>query len=108
MCQPTNQHVYLSEPQIELPANTKGPKAKHERVVSPKAYRVDKLCDQSDTDWQTLTIRATDRGELTAEFATRRVWSVWQDDADQSHVREEWLVLRRDPDGKCYAALSNS
>jgi len=69
---------------------------------------VDRLRDEANTRWQTLTLRSTERGELTAEFAARRVWTVWQDDQSQYHCREEWLVLRRDRDGKCYYALSNA
>jgi SRSO17 transposase len=105
---PASQRVYLNEPSLGLPAHSKGPKAQHERVVAPKAYRVDRLRDEADTRWQTLTLRNTERGELTAEFAARRVWTVWQDDQSEYHRRQEWLVLRRDRDGKCYYALSNA
>jgi hypothetical protein len=77
-------------------------------VLSPTAYRVDKVRDLTDTLWQTLTIRATQRGHLTAAFAARRVWTVWQDESAVQHVRQEWLVMRRDPDGKAYYALSNA
>jgi len=105
---PASQRVYLSEPVIGLPSNAKGPKAQHERVLAPKAYRVDQLRDEAGTHWQHLTIRSTERGALTAAFAARRVWTVWQDDQSQYHRREEWLVLRRDQDGKGYYALSNA
>ncbi len=105
---PANQRVYLSQPVIGLPTHTKGRQAEHERVRSPTAYRVDKLRNAPDTRWQTLTIRATERGELTAGFAARRVWTVWKDETEKHHVREEWLILRRDTDGKCYYALSNA
>jgi len=105
---PANQRVYLSTPTIGLPTHTTGRQAEHERVLSPKAYRVDKLRDASDTHWQTLTIRATERGELTADFAARRVWTVWQDEKEKHPLREEWLVMRRDSGGKCYYALSNA
>jgi SRSO17 transposase len=105
---PANQRVYLNQPTIGLPTHTQGRQATHERVLSPKASRVDKVGQAPDTLWQTLTIRATERGQLTADFAARRVWTVWQDETDKYHVREEWLVMRRDPDGKRYYALSNA
>ena len=105
---PVSQRVYLSEPTIGLPTNKKGPKAEHIRVLSPRADRVDKLCRQPDLSWQTLTIRATDRGHLTADFAARRVWTVWEDAAEQLQVRQEWLVIRRDPNGRHSYALSNA
>jgi len=105
---PSNQRVYLSEPQLGLPTHKKGRKAEHERVLSPNAYRVDQVRDLADTSWQRLTIRATDRGQLAAEFAARLVWTVWEDKAGQHHIRQEWLVMRRDPDRKCYYSLSNA
>ena len=105
---PVSQRVYLSEPTIGLPTNKKGPKAEHIRVLSPHADRVDKVCRQPDLAWQTLTIRATDRGHLTADFATHRVWTVWEDAAEKLHVRQEWLVIRRDPSGRYSYALSNA
>src|SRR6266516_5292062 len=95
---PASQRVYLSELVTGLPMHKKGRKAEHERVLSPQAYRVDKVRDHSDTLWQTLTVRATDRGELTAEFAARLVWTVWQDAAGVHHIRQETLVMRRDTD----------
>jgi SRSO17 transposase len=103
-----NQHVYLSKPVIGVPDNTKGKQATHQHVLSPKAYRVDALRKHPETDWQTLTVRSTERGELVADFAARRVWTVWQDEEETFHVREEWLVMRRDKDGKCYYSLSNA
>ncbi len=105
---PASQRLYLSDPIIGLPTHKKGRKAEHERVLSPKAYRVDKVRDHSDTLWQTLTVRATDRGELTAEFAARLVWTVWTDAAGVHHVSQETLVMRRDTDAKCYYSLSNA
>jgi len=105
---PVSQRVYLSEPTIGLPTNKKGPKAEHICVLSPHADRVDKVCRQADLSWQTLTIRATDRGHLTADFAARRVWTVWADANEQLHIRQEWLVIRRDPSGRHSYALSNA
>ena len=40
---PFNTQVYLSEPVWGLPQNQRGPQGKKERVLSPKAYRVDQL-----------------------------------------------------------------
>jgi SRSO17 transposase len=105
---PSNQRVYLSEPKIGLPTHKKGRKAKHERVLSPKGVGVDSLRKELHTHWQKLTIRATERGQLSAEFAARQVWTVFQDEQEQFHVRQEMLVMRRDSDGKCYYSLSNA
>jgi SRSO17 transposase len=105
---PANLRVYLSEPVIGLPTNAKGPKASRERVLTPKAVRVDQLRTDPATHWQSVTIRPTERGCLTADFAARRVWAVWQDPTEQFHVRQEWLVIRREADRTCAYALSNA
>jgi len=105
---PANLRVYLSQPVIGLPAHVKGRPAIHERVLSPKAQRVDQLRTDPATRWQSVTVRPTERGCLTADFAARRVWTVWQDASEQFHVRQEWLVIRRDADRTCSYSLSNA
>src|SRR5258707_2811402 len=83
------QRVYLSKPVIGIPDNTKGKKATHEHVLTPQAYRVAALRKHPETGWQTLTVPATERGELVADFAARRVWTVWQANDATCHVRGE-------------------
>ena len=100
---PVNTQVYLSEPVWGLPQNQRGPQGKKERVLSPKAYRVDQLRQHSELGWQTITLRASERGQLTADFSARRVWTVRED----GRAVQEWLLLRRD--GKHYSyTLSNA
>jgi SRSO17 transposase len=105
---PVSQRVYLSTPTIGLPTNKKGPKTERLRVLGPTGQRVDALGRRSDLAWHPLTIRASDRGHLTAEFAAQRVWTVWEGADKQPHVRQEWLVIRRDPNGRCSYAFSNA
>lgn len=105
---PVSQRVYLSAPTIGLPTNKKGPKAEHIRVLSPQAERVDKISREPELPWQRLTIRANERGHLTADFAARRVWTVWDDADKKPQVRQEWLVIRRDLNGRHAYALSNA
>lgn len=93
---------------LGLATHKKGRKAEHERGLSPNAWRVANGRDLADTTWQTLTIRATGRGALTAEFAVRRVWTVWQAEAAVHHIQQEGLVMPRDRDGKGYYSLSNA
>lgn len=88
---PANTKVYLSEPVIGIPKNKRGPKATKEKVLSPMAYRVDNLPTHPSVIWSTLTIRPTERGWLTADFARLPVWTV-QDDLT---VTTEWLLIRR-------------
>jgi SRSO17 transposase len=89
---PANTKVYLEPPVIGMPRNKRGPKAKKKRVLSPKAMRVDRLRHDLDTIWHAITLRPSERGYLKADFASRRVWTV----RDDNTVVEEWLLIRRD------------
>jgi len=100
---PANTRVYLSEPQIGFPQHKRGRKARRERVLSPKAYRVDQLRHHPDTHWQTVEVRANERGFQRAEFAVRPVWTV----RDDLRVCQELLLLRRDCK-QCRYTLSNA
>jgi len=100
---PANTRVYLTEPQIGIPQNKRGKKAQQARVVSPQAYRVDQLRQHDTTHWQTVELRASERGFVRHEFAVHRVWTV----GDDLRAREELLLIRRD--GKtCTYTLSNA
>ena len=88
---PANSKVYLSEPVIGIPQHKRGPKAQKKKVLSPMAYRVENLPKHPTLLWQTLTIRPTERGWLTADFARLPVWTV-QDDLT---VTKQWLLIRR-------------
>lgn len=88
---PANTKVYLSNPVIGIPQNKRGPKAKKLKVLSPMAYRVENLPSHPSVIWHTLTIRPTERGWLTADFARLPVWTV-QDDMT---VTKQWLLIRR-------------
>ncbi len=90
---PANTRVYLSEPTIIWPETKSGKKSKNSKVSFPRyAHEVKDLKKRSDTFWHTLTLRPNERGFLKADFARRRVWTVWEDGT----TREEWLLLRRD------------
>jgi len=88
---PADTKVYLSEPVIGIPQHTRGRHAHKPRVLSPMAYRVEILRTHPALLWQTLTIRATERGWLVADFARIPVWTV-QDDLT---VTNQWLLIRR-------------
>ena len=61
------------------------------------------LKSHSQTTWRTLTLRPTERGQLTARFAR---WPVWTVRADGS-VRKEWLLMRGAKNKTAYS-LSNA
>lgn len=104
---PCDTQVYLARPEFgvpETPPGHKGRKYTVPRVLSDdKPKIVSQVADLPDTRWQRIRVRPTERGELVAEFAVRRVWTM----RDEKPT-EEWLVIRRDADGDCRYALSNA
>lgn len=100
---PASLRVYLERPTIGWPDNKRGPKAKQQRVLSPRSYRVEQVARLQDKTWHTLSLRAHERGQLVADFAARRVWTV----RDDLTVVEEWLLIRRQGSKLTYT-LSNA
>ena len=100
---PTSLRVYLERPVIGWPEAKRGRKAKQQRVLSPRAYRVEQIAHLDETIWQTITLRTHERGQLIADFAARRVWTV----RDDLTVVEEWLLIRREGSKHTYT-LSNA
>ncbi len=105
---PADQRVYLIESMRDLSANVKNPVVQDSEILAPRMYRADQLCCHPQTEWQRLSIRITERYILNADFAARRVQTVWQAVTGQLHTRQEWLVMRRNSAGKCEYALSNA
>jgi hypothetical protein len=57
-----------------------------------------------NTPWQTLQLRQGERGTVEVTCWARRVWTI----SDDWEVREEWLVVHRQSDGKMHYSLSNA
>ena len=89
---PADTRVYLSEPKIGIRQNKRGRKATNRSVLSPQPYRVDNLRGHASVLWHTFTLRPTERGWLTADFARISVWTV-QDDMT---VTKQWLLMRKE------------
>jgi SRSO17 transposase len=100
---PCNTRLYLEKPQIGIPKNKRGKAASKERVMSPKALRVDRLRNQADMTWKTVALRTSERGILTADFAVIPVWTVRED----LTIRPETLLIRRYGQKSSYT-LSNA
>jgi len=101
-----NTKVYLTQPKVEVPESNsrRGRKPTKPRAVSKeKTLKVCDLRHRKDTMWRRVRTRSTERGELEDEFAARRVWTIH----DGVPV-EEWLVIRREENGRCTYALSNA
>lgn len=104
---PRDTLVYLKPPRVGVPhppPGQRGRRPTRPRVVSktqPKPAA--QVMRRADTVWQRVRVRATERGELHDEFAARRVWTL-----RDGQVAEEWLVARREADGRLTYALSNA
>jgi len=61
------------------------------------------LARRRHTQWQRVPVRHTERGMLEADFAVQWVWTL----TDTKQVRPEWLVIRRDLDGRLTFVLLN-
>jgi len=102
-----NIHVYLKKPVLEVPVNNSGSRGRHFSCMQVskdnQPVPVSSLAEK-----MTLTrvdIRQTERGLLSYECASCRVWTV---SSESKTVGEEWLLVRREPDGSFSFSLSNA
>ena len=100
---PSNTRIYLAQPEVGIPQNKRGKKARNERVLAPKSWRVAQLRHHPDTVWQTVELRASERGILRSDFAVIPVWTV----RDDLSVHQETLIIRR-YEKKCSYTLTNA
>lgn len=98
---PVNTKVYLEQPQIIHPITKRGKVAKASKIVGT-ACEVRELRQKDWVEWQTIRLRANERGYLEAKFARLRVWVVYGEEA-----RQEWLLIRQDASQITYV-LSNA
>jgi SRSO17 transposase len=100
---PSNTRIYLAQPEVGIPENKRAKKARNERVLAPKSWRVEQLRHHPATVWQTVELRASERGILHADFAVIPVWTV----RDDLSVHQETLIIRR-YEKKCSYTLTNA
>lgn len=104
---PDNLLVYLEKPVVGIPQDPPGKMGRAStrlRVLSDgKPVQVRSLANHPDLSLQPVVIRQTERGLLTYECAAHRVWTI-----AEGQVREEWLFVRRETDGKLTFSLSNA
>ncbi len=103
---PSDTRVYLKPPRVGVPRKRKrlGRVPTRRKVLSryrPREVRV--LARSRHTKWRRVQVRPTERGVLQADFAVRQVWTLTKD----MQVRAEWLVIRRDLDGRLTFVLLN-
>jgi len=100
--------VYLERPEVgvpETPAGKKGrPFSRWQVQNGVVAKTIQEVATEEEWAWQEVTVRLTERGWLTYPCAARRVWTI----TAEGQVREEWLFLRQEENGKLSYALSNA
>jgi SRSO17 transposase len=93
--------VYLCRPQLLYPQTKRGKRAKHP-IVRGRSYEVRSLALSQHLQWQRITLRPSEQGYLTADFARLPVWTLYN-----QTVRQEWLLIRLD-DNRITYTLSNA
>ncbi|MDI6794784.1 MAG: transposase [bacterium] len=103
---PVDTQVYLKKPVVGVPETPLGQQGRpFSRVhVLSKESPVEVRSLVSEMRRTIVTVRHTERGLLAYECAARRVWTLTKEGA----VREEWLLVRREPDGSFSFSLSNA
>jgi SRSO17 transposase len=104
---PANTQVYLAPPRVRVPRrrHNKGKKPTRRQVLSrQKPREIRHLVPTRPVRWQRVRVRHPERGWLEADFWVQRVWTL----TEVREVRAEWLVVRRDADGKLTCVLENA
>ena len=100
-----DERVFLTCPAFGVPPATgQGRPPEVARVLDlASALSVAEVGLRSETLWQTLRVRPTERGYLEEPFAFVRVWTLRDGSPGQ-----EWLILRQESGHKISYALSNA
>jgi len=104
---PGDEQVYLNEPVVGVPERKpgKGRTPTRRCVLSEeRPVEVRRLGQAPETEWRRVRVRVAERGYIEDEFSARLVWTTHQGEEPV----QEWLVMRREGDGKIYYALSNA
>jgi len=103
---PADTRVYRRPPRVGIPVQRhhRGRRPTRWKVLSRnKAQPVSRLARSKQTTWQHVRVRPTERGWLEADFAVEQIWTI----TPSGQVRAEWLVIRREANGKCTFTLLN-
>ena len=104
---PGDTQVYLQWPKVGVPRRRRkrGKPPTRLKVLSrPVPHEARALARSGQTTWQRVAVRPTERGQLIADFAVVPVWTL----TESMQVRREWLVLRRDDEGRLTYVLLNA
>lgn len=103
---PSDYPVYAERPEVGVPprGSDRGPAPSHRQVLNGvESVSASSLVDEKIV-WQALQLREGERGTVEVTCWARRVWTI----SDAWEVREEWLVVHRQSDGKIHYSLSNA
>ncbi len=105
---PCDLAIYRQEPRTGVPRKRKGAKGRpHKRAqilnqVKPTEVRT--LAHLPQIKFESVEVRACERGRLRYDCAATLVWTLTK----TKHVRREWLFMRRERDGSLSYSLSNA
>ena len=101
---PQDTRVYLSAPEYGLPLSKKGQKPYTRQRFLREDTAVEVRSVVRGMKFQSVNVRAVERGVLVNEFASLKVWTA----KDEHEPREESLLVRRDAEGRLHYALTNA
>jgi SRSO17 transposase len=103
---PSDYPVYLERPEVGVPPrrSDRGPAPSQPQVLNGvESVRVASLVNE-EVVWETVQLREGERGTVEVTGWKRQVWTI----TDDWEVRQEWLVVHRQSDGKMHYSLSNA
>jgi len=100
---PANQVLYLEKPELEFELTKTGKCSKKFKVVGQEAFKASDLAQLPETQWESLSLRPTERGMLIADFASYDVWLV----STAGVIRQETLLIKSEAKEMRYS-LSNA
>jgi len=105
---PCEQIVYFQRPVVGIPQPTPdklGRKCSRLRILNQvNPLQVKEVAQFGGLDFIPIMIRHSERGKLIYECATKRIWTIAKDGT----ILEEWLLIRKEHDGKLSFSLSNA
>ena len=105
---PCDLEVYQREPRTGIPRTRKGakgrPRKRAQILNKAKPIAVRALAQLPRIVFESVDVRACERGRLRYDCAATLVWNLTGD----KQVRREWLFLRRERDGSLSYSLSNA
>jgi SRSO17 transposase len=89
---PNNYPLYRDTPVLEFEQGKRGTPTQKLSVVGQVALKASDFARLSQTVWENISLRPTERGRMQVEFARFPVWTV----NTTGIVREETLLLKRE------------